>query len=117
VVCRILSRLVVRRVRSQGRYDGGMDRLNFDAPVEELQDVAAPGSVERPVVAGTGALFGEDEELPPTWAEGSDVYHVTEKCTRLRTIRKNRRVQSKTPPSWMRPCFNCEDIVRAKRLG
>ncbi len=86
----------MRWLRSQGRYDGGMGRLNFDAPVEELQeDVAAPESVDRPVVAGTGALFGEDEEIPPTWTEGGDVYHVTEKCTRLRAIRKARRVQSK----------------------
>ncbi len=65
----------------------------------------------------TGSLFGEEPEMPPTWSEGSTVYHVTEKCSRLKEIAKNKRVQSRIPPSWMRQCFFCEDIVRAKRLG
>jgi hypothetical protein len=64
-----------------------------------------------------GSLFGEELELPPTWSEGSEVFHTTERCNRLQAIRKNRRMTSKLPPSWMRLCFNCEDIVRTKRSG
>jgi hypothetical protein len=64
-----------------------------------------------------GSLFGEELELPPTWSEGSEVFHTTEKCNRLQAIRRNRRVTGKLPPSRMRLCFNCEDIVRTKRSG
>jgi hypothetical protein len=64
-----------------------------------------------------GSLFGEELELPPTWSEGSEVFHTQEKCSRLREIRKNKRVTSKFPPSWMRLCFICVDIVRTKRSG
>jgi hypothetical protein len=63
-----------------------------------------------------GSLFGEELELPPTWSEGSEVFHTTEKCNRLQAIRRNRRVTGK-PGVRMRLCFNCEDIVRTKRSG
>ncbi len=62
------------------------------------------------------SLFGEDVELPPTWTEGSDVYHTIERCTRLQAIRRNRRITGK-PGTAMRLCFNCDDIIRAKRSG
>jgi hypothetical protein len=68
----------------------------------------------------TGLLFPTQPdltpEIPPTWCEGSEVFHTTEKCTRLQAIQRNKRVTGK-PGVAMRQCFNCEDIIRAKRLG
>ena len=55
-------------------------------------------------------------EIPPTWSEGSGVFHITEKCKRLKAIRRNKRITG-TPSRSMRQCFNCEDIIRTKRLG
>jgi hypothetical protein len=55
-------------------------------------------------------------EIPPTWAENSDVFHTTERCGRLRVIPKNKRITG-TPHSKLRQCFNCEDIIRTKRRG
>lgn len=87
--------------------------LDFDAatPRAELEaESIAPSSPELP------AGFGEEPELPPTWTEDSLIFHTTEKCTRLQAIRKNRRISGR-PGVAMRPCFNCEDILRAKRTG
>jgi hypothetical protein len=56
-------------------------------------------------------------EIPPTWGEGSEVYHTTERCNRLRAVAPTRRRSSRLPPSSMRLCFNCEDIIRAMRRG
>ena len=56
-------------------------------------------------------------EIPPTWADGSDVFHVTERCNRLRAIPKGKRLTSRIPPRALRQCFNCEDIMRAMRKG
>jgi hypothetical protein len=53
-------------------------------------------------------------EIPPTWSEGSDVFHITEKCSRLQAIHRKKRVTGK-PNRSMRQCFNCEDIIRTKR--
>ena len=68
----------------------------------------------------TGLLFETHPdltpEIPPTWCEGSEVFHTTEKCTRLQAIQRNKRITGK-PSVAMRQCFNCEDIIRAKRLG
>ena len=55
-------------------------------------------------------------EIPPTWSAESDVFHTTEKCTRLQAIPRNRREKGK-PGKGRRLCFNCEDILRAKRSG
>jgi hypothetical protein len=55
-------------------------------------------------------------EIPPTWCVNSDVFHTTEKCTRLQAIRKNQRITGK-PGIRLRQCFNCEDIIRTKRAG
>ncbi len=55
-------------------------------------------------------------EIPPTWAEDSDVFHTSERCTRLQAIQRNKRLTGR-PGSRLRLCFNCEDIVRAKRMG
>ena len=55
-------------------------------------------------------------EIPPTWTEDSLVYHTSERCTRLRVIPKSKRITGK-PHSALRHCFNCEDIIRAKRRG
>jgi len=55
-------------------------------------------------------------EIPPTWCEGSEVYHTSERCTRLQAIQRNKRLSGK-PGAAMRQCFNCEDIIRAKRSG
>jgi hypothetical protein len=55
-------------------------------------------------------------EIPPTWAEASDVFHITERCSRLQAIRPNNRVTGR-PGVAMRRCYNCEDIIRTKRAG
>lgn len=55
-------------------------------------------------------------EIPPTWAEQSDIFHITERCKRLQAIHNNRRITGK-PGVKMRQCFNCEDIIRTKRSG
>ncbi len=58
-------------------------------------------------------------EIPPTWYEGSVVFHTIEKCTRLQSIPRNKRIQyasGKAAPG-LRQCFNCEDILRVKRAG
>jgi hypothetical protein len=71
----------------------------------------------------SGSLFIEQPELtpeiPPTWCEGSSVFHITEKCSRLKAIPQAKRVRymSGKPAPGLRQCFNCEDIIRAKRLG
>jgi hypothetical protein len=59
---------------------------------------------------------GLTPEIPPTWGIGSDVYHITEKCSRLQAIHPNNRETGK-PGIAMRQCFNCEDIIRTKRSG
>lgn len=61
-------------------------------------------------------LFDEENPLPPTWVEGSAVFHTTERCQRLPAIPRNRRVSGK-PGVRLRLCFNCEDIARTKRSG
>jgi hypothetical protein len=55
-------------------------------------------------------------EIPPTWSEDADVFHITEKCNRLQAIHLRKRITGK-PNRSMRQCFNCEDIIRAKRTG
>jgi hypothetical protein len=55
-------------------------------------------------------------QIPPTWAEASDVFHISERCGRLRMIAKSKRITGR-PHSKLRQCFNCEDIIRAKRRG
>jgi hypothetical protein len=89
-------------------------------------DIAADpmGGALRSAYSGsdvqTATLFPTEPELtpeiPPTWCEGSEVFHITEKCSRLKAIQRNKRVSGK-PGVAMRQCFNCEDIIRAKRLG
>ena len=56
-------------------------------------------------------------EIPPTWCEGSDVFHTIEKCNRLRAIPRNRRIKANKEPIGLRLCHNCEDIIRTKRSG
>jgi hypothetical protein len=58
-------------------------------------------------------------EIPPTWCDGSEVFHTTEKCSRLQVIPQSKRIsyRSGKPAAGLRQCFNCEDIIRAKRLG
>jgi hypothetical protein len=55
-------------------------------------------------------------EIPPTWTEGSEVFHITVKCKRLQTIQPKNRLTGR-PGIAMRQCFTCEDIIRAKRSG
>jgi hypothetical protein len=58
-------------------------------------------------------------EIPPTWCEGSDVFHTIEKCMRLQAIPAAKRIRymtGKAAPG-LRQCFNCEDIIRTKRTG
>ena len=55
-------------------------------------------------------------EIAPTWSEGSDVFHITEKCKRLKAILPNNRITGK-PGISLRQCFTCEDIIRTKRSG
>jgi hypothetical protein len=55
-------------------------------------------------------------EIPPTWAANSDVFHTTERCSRLRAIPSRNRVTGK-PHGQLRQWFNCEDIIRTKRRG
>ena len=69
------------------------------------------------VPARTTPLFPEqDTTLPPTWVDGAEVYHTVAQCSRLREIRRNRRLTGK-PGVKMRLCWVCEDILRAKRSG
>ena len=85
-----------------------------DAPAPEIDSTGAAPS--HPSQDPAAPAFGDEPELPPTWTEGSLIFHTTEKCTRLQAIRRNRRVSGHPGPA-MRPCFNCEDILRAKRRG
>jgi hypothetical protein len=55
-------------------------------------------------------------EIPPTWAATSGVFHVTERCGRLRAIPGSKRITG-TPHNKLRQCFNCEDIIRTRRRG
>jgi hypothetical protein len=55
-------------------------------------------------------------EIPPTRSGDGDVFHITEKCSRLQAIHAVNRVTGK-PNRSMRQCFNCEDIIHAKRAG
>lgn len=56
-------------------------------------------------------------EIPPTWCEGSDVFHTAEKCNRLQAIPVAKRIRymSGEAAPGLRQCFNCEDIIRTKR--
>lgn len=58
-------------------------------------------------------------EILPTWCNGSDVFHTTEKCMRLQAIPPGKRIKSSSgeAAAGLRQCFNCEDIIRAKRAG
>jgi hypothetical protein len=55
-------------------------------------------------------------EIAPTWTEGGDIFHITEKCNRLQAIHRNKRITGK-PNRRMRQCFNCVDIILTKRTG
>jgi hypothetical protein len=99
-----------------------MLRLDFSAPVatETPEDASTHcGSVAQlePTTARAAAmhLFGDEPELPPTWSEGSAMYHTSEKCNRLRAILPNNRVQGK--PGLREHCLTCEDIAATKRRG
>lgn len=59
---------------------------------------------------------GLTPEIAPTWGLASDVFHITEKCSRLQAIHPNNRLTGR-PGIAMRQCFNCEDIIRTKRSG
>ena len=73
--------------------------------------------MEMQAPARTAPLFpGEDNTLPPTWVDGAEVYHTVAQCSRLQEIRRHRRVTGK-PGVKLRLCWNCEDILRAKRSG
>ncbi len=90
--------------------------LDFSLPVPEQ----APNSAHSAPPPRTGApvadpQFGEEPDLPPTWSEGSRIFHTTEKCTRLQAIRRNRRVTGN--PGLRDHCLNCLDIVSTKRRG
>ncbi len=71
----------------------------------------------------SASLFTEQPdltpEIPPTWCEGSSVFHITEKCNRLKSIPPAKRIRylSGKPAPGLRQCFNCEDIIRTKRAG
>jgi hypothetical protein len=73
-----------------------------------------PETVQTPLLFPTQPDL--TPEIPPTWSDGSEIFHTTEKCTRLQAIQRNKRITGK-PGIAMRQCFNCEDIIRAKRLG
>ncbi|WP_263382671.1 hypothetical protein [Granulicella arctica] len=89
------------------------DLFSFAGATAEASEEMVEAAPERAV---TAALFGDEPELPPTWSEGSEVFHTTEKCNRLHAIRRNNRITGK-PGVKMRLCFNCEDIIRTKRSG
>ncbi len=79
---------------------------------------------ERPAVAGSGiaasgtsgtSLFEEHDELPPTWSREGKIFHTTEKCSRLRAIKRNNRESGR--PGMREHCLNCKDIMATKRRG
>ena len=54
-------------------------------------------------------------DLPPTWSEHSSIFHTTERCTRLQSIRRNRRVTGS--PGSRDHCLNCIAIAATLRRG
>ena len=94
----------------------GPQLLDFSLPIPE-PEAEPPVSVTRSQTSSPAAdpAFGEEPELPPTWSEGSRIFHTTEKCTRLQSIRRNRRITGN--PGLRDHCLNCLDIVSTKRRG
>ena len=74
---------------------------------------------EQPAAAKSGpsgtALFEEHDELPPTWSREGKIYHTSEKCSRLRAIKRNNRESGR--PGMREHCLNCKDIMATKRRG
>lgn len=92
-------------------------QLDFSAPVNEPLAPAVKSAAEAVGKQARAAVpaFGEEPELPPTWSEGSHIFHTTEKCMRLQSIRRNRRMTGK--PGLREHCLNCIDIIATKRRG
>jgi len=92
------------------------ERLDFAAEVDPVREVEG---VEAPVLAAEGAvaghLFDDIDELPPTWSRDGRIYHTTEKCSRLRAIKRNNRESGQ--PGLREHCLNCKDILATKRRG
>ena len=94
--------------------------LDFAAPA-----AAAPTSPEAvPAASATRiaarateqpGIFGDEDNLPPTWSEHSRIYHTSARCTRLQSIRRNRRI---TGAFGTRDhCLNCISIAATLRRG
>lgn len=91
-----------------------VNTLPLESEKPEAKIAAPPPTVFAP--PADPPAFGDEAELPPTWTEGSLIFHTTGKCTRLQAIGRNRRISGK-PGVAMRPCFNCEDIFHTRRTG
>lgn len=98
-------------------------------PALHLDFTAQPPSSDIPprptdVVASSSAaassrtiptIFGTEDELPPTWSENSPIFHTWAKCTRLQSIRRNRRITGN--PGLRQHCLNCISIAATHRRG
>ena len=76
-------------------------------------DDASPTGVSA--VPRPTTIFGDQDELPPTWSEHSTIFHTWAKCTRLQSIRRNRRITGN--PGLREHCLNCISIAATHRRG
>ncbi len=88
--------------------------------VEAPHPSGAEGREDHPASAAGAAprattIFGEQDELPPTWSEHSTIFHTWAKCTRLQSIRRNRRITGN--PGLREHCLNCISIAATHRRG
>ena len=58
-----------------------------------------------------------DPEIPPTWSEGSAIYHVNPRCRALREILPGRRRTQSRAPLGLALCEFCGKIQRLGHAG
>ena len=96
-------------------------RLDFNAEPSSAHPAGGePDRTSQPATAGaptprSPTIFGEQDELPPTWSEDSGIFHTWAKCTRLQSIRRNRRITGN--PGLRAHCLNCISIAATHRRG
>ncbi len=94
-------------------------RLDFAAAAPHASDSSSPGpglSAQQARTPAGPTLFPDtDTDLPPTWSEGSAIFHTWSKCTRLQSIHRNRRVTGN--PGLREHCLNCISIAATHRRG
>ncbi len=85
--------------------------LNFAADFASTPEPAPAATPRRPTTDALAPLL----DLPPTWSEHSRIFHTAERCTRLQSIRRNRRVTGS--PGSRDHCLNCIAIAATLRRG